>query len=666
MDRGARGLSWHTILLPTAGTFLMLMAAAVWTAFGQASIGAVGSGWVFAVGVVIAGLVSTLVFHAFRGQALRDAADVGHLRALEELNEIAIAISSRIDSPPDVLRQLAAAARELLGMDRSGVALLDSATQSLKVVAFSGDVPRDPPIKFALSRLPLCSRLLASGQSLLVEDVSREALDVNPEVLLAFRVVAMILIPLSVGDRKLGLLALSSSKPRRFTAGERRLAKLLGSQAAVILGNSELYARMADAMRNQQRLFEQREALFAVNAAVYQASSFRESLQMIAELAPGVLNVDLCMVNLAADDADKVLVAAVTQPHGAELVGKSFTRRGTNGELVKATRRMLVVEDARNHPGVHPAFRDQLDVGSVAYLPLLRTGGEFMGMLVLIRRASGPFLQEQLNLGELFTVRAAAAVENAQLLDQTRRDAEAKAMLLRELNHRVKNNLASIITLLSLEEPELSPVARQWLDRAIDRIRTMARAHDLFSSGMERVALVELVAQMLPSLSVAKPPGVEVRVELDEVDVMLRTDKAVSLAMVLHELCYNAIIHGVSCCGGTVTIRGRTETADGKDGRRPRLVLEVIDEAKCSPRLARAEVLSGAVLTGTSGSGEKCSGKRGTLPPQRMGSGGLGLLLVDGLVTRELGGSFSLNRGEGGSVARVEMPIKPDETGQLS
>src|SRR4051812_33312126 len=140
---------------------------------------------------------------------------------------------------------------------------------------------------------------------------------------------------------------------------------------------------MAESMRTQQRLFEQREALFAVNAAVYQASSFRESLQMIAELAPGVLNVDLCLVTLVApEDPEKSIVAAITQPHGADLVGKPFIRRGTNGEVVRASRRMLVVDDARHHPGVHPAFRERLDIGSVAYLPLLRTGGEFMGILV--------------------------------------------------------------------------------------------------------------------------------------------------------------------------------------------------------------------------------------------------------------------------------------------
>ena len=253
--RPTRRAYWSTIILPTAGTFLVLAAAVTWTAYGNRYAPRVGSAVVFAIGALITLLISTLVFHAFRGQARRDAQDLSHLRALEKLNEIAIAISSRIDSPPDVLKQLAAAARELLAMDRSGVALLDSATHSLKVVATAGDIPRDAPIKFPLAQLPLCSRLLDSGEQVLVEDVAKLPTELNAEVVDTFHATAMILIPLSVGERKLGLLALSSSRPRHFSPGDRRLARLLGSQAAVILGNSELYARMGDALRTQQRLF---------------------------------------------------------------------------------------------------------------------------------------------------------------------------------------------------------------------------------------------------------------------------------------------------------------------------------------------------------------------------------------------------------------------------
>src|SRR5205085_5572678 len=160
--------------------------------------------------------------------------------------------------------------------------------------------------------------------------------------------------------------------------------------------------------------------------------------------------------------------------------------------------------------------------------------------------------------------------QQKQLHEQAGRDAQAKAILLRELHHRVKNNLAGIVGLLSMHEPDLPDSARQWLGRVTERIQTMARAHELFSGGIERVSLQQLVQQVLPSLSVLTPPGVTVKVNLGELDISFDTSRAVSLAMALHELCTNALVHGLAGTG-TLTISAR-RTERGA-------VIEVSDEA---------------------------------------------------------------------------------------
>jgi len=644
--------------------------------------GGLWGSWGLAGGLTVSCLVAGLVFQSLRSRLLQREQAQRHLSALEKLTEITTTISARIDAPQAALDQLATAACELLEMERAGIALLDSETRTLKVVALIGGFSDNQPTQYSVDDLPVCRKVLETREVAFLEDAFQYSGSINSEALHRFKAGSMVVLPLHVGGRILGLLFATSTAPQKFNDGKRRLAKLLGSQAAVILSNADLYKRMADALRSQQRLFEHREAIFAVNAAVYQASSLQESMQIIAELAPGVLDVDLCMLTLAHDD-ERSMVAAITRPYGADFIGKTFFRKGTNSEVVRATRRMLIVEDSRNHPGTHPVFRDRLDVGSVVYLPLLRTGGQVMGSLVLIRHAAGPFRSEQLNLAEMFTSRAAAAVENAQLLDQTRHDAEAKTMLLRELNHRVKNNLASIITLLSLDEPDLSQTARQWLNRAIDRIRTMARTHDLFAGGIDRVPIVELVEQMIPSLSVVKPPGVEIRTEMAQLNVMLRTDRAVSLAMVLHELCSNAILHGTGSTG-IVTIRGTMQwlaSTVGSSKRTGKVTLEVVDAGRRAESSAvklpgRADLLSPATLTAPSFP-SIAPAPQPELPamqinggseprPERVGTGGLGLILVDGLVTRELGGTFCLVRSDdGGSVARVQFPIADNEADTL-
>src|SRR6266850_2345287 len=89
------------------------------------------------------------------------------------------------------------------------------------------------------------------------------------------------------------------------------------------------------------------------------------------------------------------------------------------------------------------------------------------------------------------------------------------------------------------------------------------------SGGIERVNLQQLVQQVLPSLSVLTPPGVMVKVNTGELDITFDTSRAVSLAMVLHELCTNALLHGLAGTG-TLTISAR-RTDQGA-------IIEVSDE----------------------------------------------------------------------------------------
>jgi two-component sensor histidine kinase len=261
---------------------------------------------------------------------------------------------------------------------------------------------------------------------------------------------------------------------------------------------------------------------------------------------------------------------------------------------------------------------------------MLRGDGSLLGLLVLSRHKTGPFRADRLDLARSFSQRASAVIEMAHLHERARADADAKAMLLRELNHRVKNNLAGIVSLLTIHPPVLSRDAQRWLDRVIERIVAMAQAHDLFSLAPQRVSLDELVDRTIRTLSVVKPPGVTVKIDLAKANAQLRTERAVSLAMAMHELCFNGIVHGLGETG-TLTIRARRNNGH--------LALEVEDDA---------------------GAGHPA--KMPIEPsPQAGGRVGIGLSLVRGLVGRELHGKFDLGPAPGGARATVQFPLLSDE-----
>jgi two-component sensor histidine kinase len=225
---------------------------------------------------------------------------------------------------------------------------------------------------------------------------------------------------------------------------------------------------------------------------------------------------------------------------------------------------------------------------------------------------------------------------NNRLYDQTHRDAQTKATLLRELHHRVKNNLAGIVGLLAINQPDLPPATRHWLDRAVERIQMMAKAHDLFIGGLDRVGLRQLVEQILPALAVIKPPGVRLLNHVPDDGCHFTTPQAVSLATTLHELCTNAILHGLTD-HGTLAVQARNTPNS--------IVIDVIDDGRGLP----PDLLSPPPPSSTPAT-----------PDQRS----IGLQLVRELVGRELQGTLRLlARPGGGTIASIELPLPRDTLG---
>src|SRR5204862_1699700 len=74
------------------------------------------------------------------------------------------------------------------------------------------------------------------------------------------------------------------------------------------------------------------------------------------------------------------------------------------------------------------------EMGSMACVPLIARDGARIGMLTLIRRREGPFSVEQLKMARLFSTRAAAAIENARLHQETRKSLEEQKKLLLQLD----------------------------------------------------------------------------------------------------------------------------------------------------------------------------------------------------------------------------------------
>ncbi|MDM9627569.1 AAA family ATPase [Rhizobium sp. S152] len=178
--------------------------------------------------------------------------------------------------------------------------------------------------------------------------------------------------------------------------------------------------------------------------------------------------------------------------------------------------------------------------GSALYVPLVARGRS-VGILYLENDLyAGAFPPARTSVIKLIAGQTAIALENASL--------DEKESLLREVHHRVKNNLQLISSLLSLQASHIEdPKTAELFQESRNRVRSMALVHEnLYRAGnFARISMGGHLKTLCSFLSRAygmQARSVSLSVEVDE-DVELDLDRAISCGLIVNELVSNALKH---------------------------------------------------------------------------------------------------------------------------
>ncbi|GAA5010041.1 sensor histidine kinase [Kitasatospora paranensis] len=226
-----------------------------------------------------------------------------------------------------------------------------------------------------------------------------------------------------------------------------------------------------------------------------------------------------------------------------------------------------------------------------------------------------------------------------------RRDRElmTKDATIREIHHRVKNNLQTVAALLRLQARRMdSESGRAALDEAVRRVGSIAIVHETLSQTLdEQVAFDDIADRVLAMVMELSQDGLVSTKRAGSFGI-LSAEVATPLAMILTELMQNALEHAFDPkSGGSLEVgalRGRAPASgigwseSWNDGVKPEeyLLITVQDDGRGMPE---------------------------GFDPQRAGN--LGLQIVRTLVTGELGGTFDMVAApDGGTKVVLEIPVK--------
>lgn len=153
-----------------------------------------------------------------------------------------------------------------------------------------------------------------------------------------------------------------------------------------------------------------------------------------------------------------------------------------------------------------------------------------------------------------------------QAENELRESLAEKDTLLKEIHHRVKNNLQIISGLLYLQEEQVQdPAALESFRESRNRIASMALVHEELyrATSLSRIRLDDYIRELLPRLfgHAQKTPRLSFDCRLDPVDVPI--EKAVPAGLVLNELFTNAYKHAFAGRGtGLLRVELREEEKD--------------------------------------------------------------------------------------------------------
>jgi PAS domain S-box-containing protein len=159
------------------------------------------------------------------------------------------------------------------------------------------------------------------------------------------------------------------------------------------------------------------------------------------------------------------------------------------------------------------------------------------GTCITIILSSTPLHPGEFSRGVTFT---------ALDISELRNSIHEKEVLLREVHHRVKNNLAAIIALLELQQKGIGDTkAVASLQDLAGRIKSMALVHERLyrSDNLARIDfegyLIPLISHLRTTFGVPAP----VRCDIDVAGIELGLDLAIPCALIVNELVTNAIKH---------------------------------------------------------------------------------------------------------------------------
>jgi len=342
---------------------------------------------------------------------------------------------------------------------------------------------------------------------------------------------SLLAVPLVNRERVIGAMNVQTAAFTNFAGDEVQLLSLIGDLAAGALDRAILYD-------NMNRQIAELTTLAKVSETVTSPLYLDEMLDLVVEMAARVMDAPVCSLQLIDQDRGELIMKSARSPSQAYRARPALKIGEGIAGLVIRDRKPVTVADVRTDPRYHLSrMARQEGMVSMLSVPLM-VHERVIGVLNCYTERPHQFSPEQIALFSTFANQTALAIENARLV--------TNAAVVREMHHRIKNNLQTVAMLLRLQAGDgQSLTARDALHLSISRIQSIAAVHEVLAQERFRSVNVKEVAERIARLTAQNMlrPDLEVEIAVEGEAIILPSQAATSLALVINELLQNSLEH---------------------------------------------------------------------------------------------------------------------------
>ncbi|WP_257351016.1 sensor histidine kinase [Pseudalkalibacillus decolorationis] len=146
------------------------------------------------------------------------------------------------------------------------------------------------------------------------------------------------------------------------------------------------------------------------------------------------------------------------------------------------------------------------------------------------------------NQGILLIIRDLTDLRNKE------RELMVKSAVIKEMHHRVKNNLQTVASLLRLQKRNVPGESQGYFQESLNRILSIAAVHEELlaaENDLEEIEIQQLLKR-IGNMLIRNKGYLNISIEFSGESIVLKSDKAVSLALIFNELIQNCVKHAFS------------------------------------------------------------------------------------------------------------------------